>query len=449
MANSLSLHPALTCRKEVCTDMQLLSQTLIPRSTTTWTTLVALCALTLAAGCAQPNPDGNTGQTTDTETETETEETKPSEPPPAVPVFREFPDGVVYVASAVENEIVMFGRASLDRWEDPVPAGHQPQGIAVSPTTSTVYFINQFLPLEEIKATTPSGKTPDQFRSASFWGVDPSRGNRFQQKAAIGESKDQPNPSYVSIHPSGNWLAISEPSLNLVYFKDLGSGERKRNAQLEAGTGPLGSAFSTDGKWFAYCNTGGTVAAVNLSNMDQGPIIEGEIAFDGGQPQHVVIGPDTTTAYVTVQGLNQVAAIDLPTREVAGTWDLPGAPAGIARTEDGSHYFVALNDTNQIVKLDGATGEVVGSVETEKGPTQLVVDEDFNRVWATNTGASTVSIITIEPFALERNKHIGQTPTGIALLKNPDKGPRIMVSGQDAAMQLESNELEAEASGGE
>lgn len=68
---------------------------------------------------------------------------------------------------------------------------------------------------------------------------------------------------------------------------------------------------------------------------------------------------------------------------------LGAAPSGIAWADDGTAY-VTLEGANQLVKLDPSGSEVSPRRATTYSPTLVVFDEIARRVWASSPGSSTI-----------------------------------------------------------
>ncbi|HYE76929.1 MAG TPA: hypothetical protein VEI97_02990, partial [bacterium] len=160
------------------------------------TALIALSAW----GCSPPTTNTKTaGKTTD----------KAGPPPEPESVFEAHAQGVVYVANAGDDTLTVLDRATLDVVGDPVKAGHQPGSVAVSTTTGRVFFPARFYPEEEIRKTTAKDAIVDNFRSMSYWGIDPAMGNRIVQKAFIGDPEKEGDAVFLALHPQGTWAMIS------------------------------------------------------------------------------------------------------------------------------------------------------------------------------------------------------------------------------------------------
>jgi YVTN family beta-propeller protein len=75
---------------------------------------------------------------------------------------------------------------------------------------------------------------------------------------------------------------------------------------------------------------------------------------------HVVLTPDSTTAFVTLQEKGKIYSVDLASGNVLSKIDLgeKSGPHGLRITPDGSEMFIALLDGNALAVLNTKTGDI-------------------------------------------------------------------------------------------
>ena len=63
-------------------------------------------------------------------------------------------------------------------------------------------------------------------------------------------------------------------------------------------------------------------------------------------PSHMAFSADSATAFITLQGSDQLAAVDLSTQQVK--WAMPAGkqPAGVYMTPDNKYLLVGVMDSD-------------------------------------------------------------------------------------------------------
>ncbi|MEO7649812.1 MAG: YncE family protein [Bryobacteraceae bacterium] len=107
-----------------------------------------------------------------------------------------------------------------------------------------------------------------------------------------------------------------------------------------------------------------------------------------GRTSHMVtLGPGGKFAYVSNSGSNNVAAIDLASRNV--TLIATGKrPEGSALSKDGTRLYVACRDEDTISILDTVRNVPAGEIKTGKGPSRIALTPMTGQlVYALGSGA--------------------------------------------------------------
>jgi|GEM_PF-5063917 len=385
------------------------------------TLLVATLGVALILGCSPPGTNTTTTKKTAGETE------KPAVDPKK-PIFETYAEGLAYIANSGEDTLSTYDLKTLDAVPGTIKTGHEPGNIARDPK-NLLYFPARYMDSDAISKSTPEGGIEDSFRSGSLWAINPMLGNSIQQKGIIGDADDKPDAVFVAVSNDGVWVAIADQSVNKIVIKHQTDDERKRSLEFVTGPGPAAMAFSPDGKFLAVvCNDpAGTTDPDNVHiydflGNDSGPVEIAKIPV-GDRPSQVAAAPDNVTFYVTVTGSQKVVAVNAKTKGAAGEWTVEGAPRGILSDPTGANYYVTLEDTNRVIRLDPATGATTNSVEVGKEPWMMAIDTHNGRLWVTNHGDDSVSVISLGDFSLEKTIPTGKLPTGVAIVLNPTGAP--------------------------
>ncbi|MFN7835089.1 MAG: YncE family protein [Burkholderiaceae bacterium] len=263
-------------------------------------------------------------------------------------------------------------------------------------------------------------------------------------------------PHHLIATPDNKSLWVANAAGNDLVVLDPVTGEiRKRIGNIDD---PYQVGFSPDQKWFV----------ANSLRLDRVDLYQ----YDGGDglklakrialpkmPSHMAFSDDSKKLFVTLQGNDKIAAIDLATHTVLWQMKVGPQPAGIVLTPDqkyllvgimgsdyvevidwrlqksvgrivtgkGAHNFRALGDkrhlfvsnrvSNQVTLLDLQALKVVGQIPVMGGPDCMEVSEDRKTMWVTSRWKKQVSVVDIEKRAVTQVIPVGRSPHGIYFRK--------------------------------
>jgi len=182
-----------------------------------------------------------------------------------------------------------------------------------------------------------------------------------------------------------------------------------------AGTGyTKGIAVTPDGRYLLVAHElNDTLDVVDTRTYAVQQLSFGPPSEAGDYPYGVAVSPDGATAYVSLQGVGQVARVLIAggTPVLAGTIAVGDHPTGIATSPDGSRVYVANadSDTLSIISATGATGPAVAATVTlhafpgeqlGSAPNAVTVSPDGQRVYVALAGDDAVAELgTAESFS--------------------------------------------------
>jgi YVTN family beta-propeller protein len=113
---------------------------------------------------------------------------------------------------------------------------------------------------------------------------------------------------------------------------------------------------------------------------------------------HADFTPDGRTAVFTCEFDGRVAVVDLVTRSVLRTVDMPVrhthmGPQDIKLAPDGSVFYVADSDEGGVWVIDGAATRVLGRIPTGRGAHGLYLSRDATQLYVTNRLDGSVSVL--------------------------------------------------------
>ena len=120
-------------------------------------------------------------------------------------------------------------------------------------------------------------------------------------------------------------------------------------------------------------------------------------------------------AYTANAAQNTVSVLNLGTYSVTGSVSVPGGPAGLAVTPDGSKVYVALATSNMVAVISAASKSVLATISTGNTPKQVAISPNGSLVYVVNQGSNQVSVISSTSNSVVASIGVGSYPSGIAL----------------------------------
>lgn len=207
-------------------------------------------------------------------------------------------------------------------------------------------------------------------------------GQTYQETARtqIGRS-----PHHLILTPDGKTLILAMSEGNELVFIDLASGMLK---QRLSASDPYQIGFSPDSKWFV----------ANSLRLDRIDIYDGKDFRlvhrlpAPTMPSHIGFSPDSKTVYVTLQGTNEVTAIDLDAGKAKWTTPVGRQPAGVLVRKSGT-ILVGVMGTDHVAEIDPQDGHVIRTIHTDRGAHNFLLSPDGKTIWVSNRVAGTISVL--------------------------------------------------------
>ena len=195
-------------------------------------------------------------------------------------------------------------------------------------------------------------------------------------------------PHHLIATPDGKRLIAAMAGGNELIFLDRDSGSITDRREV---SDPYQIGFSPDGRWFV----------ANSLRLDRIDIYDGR-SFElvhrlsaPTMPSHIGFSPDSETAYVTLQGTDQLTAIDLASGTPKWTVRVGRQPAGVLVCPSGM-ILVAIMGSDKFVGVDPAEGNIVRSVHTGRGAHNFLLSPDGQTLYVSNRVAGTISVLDAE-----------------------------------------------------
>ena len=290
----------------------------------------------------------------------------------------------------------------------PIPIGHCPGGIAVSPDGLFVYVATGYGDgddaLRIIDAQTRDvvivgglgrnpallALSPDGSRAyvTNTWDETVSViDTNAQTVIATWDVGDPYDPTCIAISPDGAKLYITRATSDTLAVVDTVSGAVIAGPAV--GDFPYGVAASPTGDRILVANGYDDTVTI-LDAATNAPI--GLPVAVGDAPYGVVVSPDGGTAYITNKMAGSLSVLDVASRATA-TYALHGRPQGIAISPDGKRLYITNETDHDVTVVDTSSLGVVAHVPVGNAPNWIAVSPDGTRAYVGNAGSDTVSVI--------------------------------------------------------
>jgi YVTN family beta-propeller protein len=196
-------------------------------------------------------------------------------------------------------------------------------------------------------------------------------------------------PHHLYLTPDQKSLIIANAMGDSLLFVDPRTGDVQKT--LRGIVDPYHLQFSPDMQWLV-------TAANRLNHVDvyrwdgENPHLVKRIPT-GKTPSHMWINSSSTTAYVSMQGSNEVVAIDLPSQTLKWRGKTGATPADVFGTYDDKHLLVALTGGTgiDVFDLTGSTPTWIKTLPTGAGAHAFRAAGDKRHVYVSNRVANTIS----------------------------------------------------------
>ena len=202
-------------------------------------------------------------------------------------------------------------------------------------------------------------------------------------------------PHHLMSTPDNSALIVADAVSNDLVFLNPTTGEiEKRISRI---SDPYQIGFSPDKKWFVSNSL--RLDRVDIYRADDFSLIA-RIPLSS-MPSHLAFNQQSTMVFITLQGSNQLAAIDLATQKVAWIIPVGNTPAGIIMTPDNQHLLVGVMGDNGVAVVDWRKAQIVKHIPTGVGAHNFMPLGDHRHVLISNRGGDTISLIDTNTLTVD------------------------------------------------
>jgi glucose/arabinose dehydrogenase len=270
------------------------------------------------------------------------------------------------------------------------------------------------------------------------------------------------------------WVFGAQPDQASIGVLDVLTGNRREDVQFRKGDGPVAAAFSSDGSRAYVAMDGGLSAPQGpgpsaiaftsiaghefgrvtvgrqtpgvqirrqLSSLAVTPGQNGDVllaagqqsgvvwALDGGSgavlneievgggPTSIVTDPTSQRAYVLLDTLNQVVAIDTSTLAVTGRLDLPARPIGAAVSSDGTLFIAGGDASGEVWVVEPGASAIRFRVPIGGRPVGLALSSDGTAVYVPDSETRSLQILSADTIQVERTIPLASEPLSVVAVR--------------------------------
>lgn len=303
-----------------------------------------------------------------------------------------------YVTNGGDNTVTVINVKYL-RVDRTIQVGHNPDGIAVSPTRNQVYVVNAGNKGHNGSVSVINAET-----------------NRVTATIPV-----QRKPLFIDVDPTGHRAYVPNGGSNSVSVIDLD--KRKQIAVVGVGEAPTVARLAPDGNALIVTNRkSGSVSVIDPHTLKVRSVWPG-----CPQAGDAVILPNSSKAFIACSGTHQVMVLGLaqhpdkdhprrqtlPDRELA-LLEVGQKPVHLALKPDGGEIFVSNFGSDTISEINTSTNEVGGAYLVGVQPSYGIVSSDDSTLWVSNFNANTIGVYSINDGRLINTVHVGDGPNALA-----------------------------------
>ncbi len=303
-----------------------------------------------------------------------------------------------------------------------VPVGDFPQGVAVNPAGTAVYVANT--------------------GSSDFTVIDTATQTATTLPAG-------PFPVGVAIHPNGRYVYLANVDFPEGLNSTVSVIDRATNTtvdEITCGNSSIGVEVHPDGTVAYVSNIGdGTVTVFDTETHEvlDRIMLEPVDTDEASSPVPLVVHPQGTYVYVADRRGPTVWAINTTTHESTAR-AFGNSHVGIGINSAGTVLYVPdFGDTDPnlppqgttLAVIDAQTLELITTIDGLNAPLDVSIHPDGTRLYVTNSGNDTVSVIDAVTYAPITTIAVGSQPNGYGEGVGPG-APRLLKA--DAVARLEA-----------
>lgn len=188
-------------------------------------------------------------------------------------------------------------------------------------------------------------------------------------------------PKVVKVTPNNKYLLVSNWCSYTVTVISIETGKTVKSIKI--GRYPRGIAITNDSKYAYVAEMGGS----NIHRIDLSDFSKTMIPV-GSNPRAIVLSPDESKLYVTMNFSGKVQAWDLITNKTIKSVKTGQAARSLDISSDGSALFVVNFESDTVSKVRASDMKVLQTIKVCNEPIGVTYDSSTNRTWVACYGGA-------------------------------------------------------------
>jgi len=188
-------------------------------------------------------------------------------------------------------------------------------------------------------------------------------------------------PKVVKVTPNNRYILVSNWCSYTVTVISVESGKTVQSIKI--GRYPRGIAISDDSQFAYVAEMGGSnIHRINLSDFTQ------TLVPVGSNPRAIVLSPDGSKMYITMNLSGKVQAWDLVNNKTIKSVKTGEAARSLDISSDGSALFVVNFNSDTVSKVRTSDMKVLQTIKVCNEPIGVTYDSSTNRTWVACYGGA-------------------------------------------------------------
>lgn len=198
-------------------------------------------------------------------------------------------------------------------------------------------------------------------------------------------------PHHMALTPDGASLLVGDTAGNALLFMDPQTGEVQRRLTI---SDPYQMQYSPDAKWLVVAG----LARNQVDIYDARTLQLAHRVPASSMPSHINFSPDSSVAYVSLQGADSLMAIDVGSGAVRWDTKVGHTPAGVLWLD--GRILVGIMGADYVAVVNPANGAVERQVQTGRGAHNLFVSPDGRTLYVCNRVDGSISLLDPKTLAV-------------------------------------------------